>query len=101
MKRSLVLPLVATLLAVAPVAYAVQQHAAHQQPHAAVHSPPADLGKATTEAVAEVDEGHAPKPINWTDMSNHEQPPLAFMVLNFVVLLAFITSTARAPSRRG
>lgn len=105
MKRSLFLPLVATFITIAAsaptVAYAVQQHAAHQQPHAAVHSPPADLGKATTEAVEEVDEGHAPKPINWTDFSNHEQPPLAFMVLNFVVLMGIYYKYGKGPISEG
>jgi F-type H+-transporting ATPase subunit b len=103
MKRSILVPLVATLLAGAPaVAFAVQTHAPHQTQaaHSAVATPPRDMGEATA-AAAEGEEPHAPKPINWTDFSNHEQPPLAFMFLNFVVLLGIYYKYGKGPISEG
>jgi F-type H+-transporting ATPase subunit b len=101
-KQSVFLLLVATLLGGVPtVAFAFQTHA--PQVHAersAVSAPPKDMGNATAEA-AEGEEVHAPKPINWTDFSNHEQPPLVFMVLNFVVLLGIYYKFGKGPISEG
>jgi F-type H+-transporting ATPase subunit b len=91
--------LVATFLAGAPaVAYAFQTHV-HE--HSAVQMPPNDTGNASAEAAEGEGETHAPKPINWTDFSNHEQPPLAFMVLNFVVLLGIYYKFGKGPISEG
>ncbi len=99
MKRSLIAVVVATFLAGAPaVAYAVQAHAQHAPPPAAAATGELAVGNQAAEEAAET---HAPKPINWTDFSNHEQPPLAFMFLNFVVLIGIYYKYGKGPISEG
>ena len=103
MRRLLVL-LVATLLGGAPaVAYAVQTRGHAPPPPHAVAMPPRDLGNATAKAAEEggAEAEHAPKPINWTDFSNHEQPPLAFMIVNFFVLIGIYYKYGKGPISEG
>ena len=97
---------IATFLGGAPaVAYAVQTHGHAPPPPHAVAMPPRDMGDATAKAAEEgggaVEAEHAPKPINWTDFSNNEQPPLAFMLVNFVVLIGIYYKYGKGPIAEG
>jgi len=97
---------IATFLGGAPaVAYAVQTHGHAPPPPHAVAMPPRDMGDATAKAAEEgggaVEAEHAPKPINWTDFSNHEQPPLAFMIVNFFVLIGIYYKYGKGPISEG
>jgi F-type H+-transporting ATPase subunit b len=68
-----------------------QQHAQHT-PRADEHAE-----SPTAEVKAEEAEAEAPKPINWFDWSNHEQPAYGAMLLNFVILMAIYYALGKAP----
>lgn len=94
--------LAGALLLVSPLALA-QTHAPADTAHE--HAAPAAGAKGAGEHAesehAEAEEEHAPKPINWTDFSNHEQPPWAFMFLNFVVLMGIYYKFGKGPISEG
>ncbi len=62
--------------------------AAHEAANA-VKPGASEKGAAESSGAAEAEaeeEAHAPKPINWVDISNKEQPPWVFMALNVLIL---------------
>jgi F-type H+-transporting ATPase subunit b len=92
-KRLYVFVIASALVAAAPAiarAVAPEREPAIVQgtPHAHGHEVP---------AAGEEREEHAPKPINWFDFSNKEQPPYGGMLINFVLLMAMYYSLGRKP----
>jgi F-type H+-transporting ATPase subunit b len=58
--------------------------------------------KAAAEEHAEHGEEHGPpKPINWFDFGNKEQPPFAAAILNFIVLAAMYYHFGKKPIAEG
>jgi ATP synthase F0 subunit b len=101
MKRSFLVLVAATLLTVAPaVAYGLQAHG-RPPPQHIIAAPPPTEGNATAKAAEGEESDHAPKPINWTNFSNHEQPPLAFMIVNFLVLIGIYYKYGKTPISEG
>ncbi len=97
MKRTHVFLLAATLVASAPaIAWAVQSH----EP-AAGHA----IGKATAHEESakseEAPEVEPPKPINWFDYSNHEQPAYGAMLLNFALMAWMYYALGKKPIAEG
>lgn len=78
-RATLVSAVVAGALAFGGVSWA-QEHGA--DPHGGEHG--VEPHKEGAEHVAH--EGHGPKPINWTDLSNKETPPYLALLINFGVL---------------
>jgi len=102
MKRLHVFVLASVLVASAPAAaWGLQKYAAPQQQAAAQHAT-GHVGQATAhEESAKSEEGSAheagPKPINWFDFSNHEQPAYGAMLLNFALLMAMYYALGKKP----
>jgi F-type H+-transporting ATPase subunit b len=93
MKRFLSLALTTAALALAPaVALAEPPPAGAHAQHAAAAAE-GEHG----EAKGAAEESEAPKPINWTEWDNHEQPAYGAMLLNFVILMAIYYSLGKAP----
>jgi F-type H+-transporting ATPase subunit b len=109
MKRSFALAVAAFVVA-GSLSFSWSTAARAEQPHAQ-HAPaagshaaaPKGEGEAEHAAgeEAEAEEGHAPKPINWTDFSNKEQPPWVFMFVNLLVLLGIYYKYGKGPISEG
>jgi F0F1-type ATP synthase membrane subunit b/b' len=98
MKRVHAFALAAALVAASPaVAHALGDIA----PTGRVAPPPraeeAEPARPGGEPVADDAEEHGPKPINWFDLSNKEQPPYGVMVLNFAILMAMYYALGKKP----
>jgi len=107
MKRTHVFLFAATLVACAPaIAWAVQSHAP-QGSHA--QSPAAPVGEAVGRASRhdesakseEAPDAQPPKPINWFDYSNHEQPAYGAMLLNFALMAWMYYALGKKPIAEG
>lgn len=72
----------------------VGQHAAPT--HEAAAEGEGKSGEAGAEG-----EGHAPKPINWIDFSNKEQPALALMFVNVLLLFGIYYKYGKTPISEG
>jgi F-type H+-transporting ATPase subunit b len=102
MKR-FVFPVVVVLVAAFPLlAWAFQT-----RPHTPAPTPvPSSIAahgapKAIEPSERGAEEEHALPPINWTDFSNHEQPPWAGMAINLAVLLLIFYKYGKAPISEG
>jgi F-type H+-transporting ATPase subunit b len=85
-KRGKLFVLVAIFLASAwPLAAWAVQHGGEHPP--AAHTPDAEGGEAKGEEAHNAKHPWPPKPINWTDTKNSDQPPLVASAVNLVVLL--------------
>jgi F-type H+-transporting ATPase subunit b len=99
MKRLHAAMLASVLVASAPaLVWAAQQRA----PHAIGQATGQTAGTAAVhEESAKSEEGKEnegpPKPINWFDFSNHEQPAYGAMLLNFALLLGMYYTLGKKP----
>jgi ATP synthase F0 subunit b len=96
MKKQLALfTLAAALVAGAPAVASAFQHAPPAT-HQATARPPTQEETAAEDKGPEPEE-RAPKPINWFDWTNHEQPAYGAMLLNFAILMGLYYWFGRKP----
>jgi len=83
----------------APPAHPVAAPPAHPVAAPAPKADEAAHEQGGAEEAAE--EEHAPKPVNWIDLSNKAQPPYAFMFVNLLVLLGIYYKYGKGPISEG
>lgn len=80
-KRTFVAAVAGVWLLAAPAAFAQHEHSE----------------ETTHESTSGGHGDHGPKPINWFDFSNKEQPPYAALAINFVILIAIYVRFGKKP----
>jgi F-type H+-transporting ATPase subunit b len=94
-KRVFAFAVLAALAASVPAVARAFQH----EPHPATHENPVTAEH--EHGASEEAEEHGPKPINWTDFSNAEQPPYVGVLINFVILMGIYYFAGRKPVAEG
>ncbi len=98
MKKQLALfTLAAALVAGAPAVASAFQHAPATSRQPTVRTPTHEETSAEGNAEEAKEASEVPKPINWFDWTNHEQPAYGAMLLNFAVLMGLYYWFGKAP----